>query len=198
MSGSSVPPTRTRGLRSLRVVSARTCFYRLHVIPVEMPPLRDRGGRRADDRPRVSGTLLGRGRQDILGLFRRGRSGPGPLSLARQCPSASECHPQRCRVVGEARCRSLADLPADILPQAGDRLGRPVVASLHPGAGAISPTTKAAGRSQSMVPLDDAIRRISRRQLLSVMGQSPVQRQFSKWHHRRSIAGSRLGRQPMH
>ncbi len=132
-------------------------FYRLHVIPVEMPPLRDRG----DDVLMIARAFLARF-SDEEGKTFSGFSAEAEAALVRyRWPGNVRQLQNVIRnvvVLSEGPVVDLADLPADILPQAGDRLGRPVVASLHAGAGAISPTTKAAGRSQSLVPLDDAIR----------------------------------------
>ncbi len=131
-------------------------FYRLHVIPVEMPPLRDRG----DDVLMIARAFLARFRTRKA---RHSRAFPPrpkrPWSaIAGQAMSASfrmsSATLSCCR---RARRRSRRSSSRD--PARGRRpIGQAVVASLHPGAGAISPTTKTAGRSQSLVPLDDAIR----------------------------------------
>ncbi len=128
-------------------------FYRLHVIPVDMPPLRDRG----DDVLMIARTFLARFSDEESKTF-SGFSAEAEAALVRYGWPGNVRQLQNVIrnivVLSQGPVVELADLPADILPQAGDRLGRPAAMSVPKGAAAISP----AARSQNLVPLDDAIR----------------------------------------
>jgi two-component system repressor protein LuxO len=132
-------------------------FYRLHVIPVEMPPLRDRG----DDVLMIARAFLARF-SDEEGKVFSGFSAEAEAALARHAWPGNVRQLQNVIrnivVLSEGPVVDLADLPGDILPQAGDRLGRLPVRSLPAGASAISPASRADANSQRLVPLDDAIR----------------------------------------
>ncbi len=171
-------------------------FYRLYVIPVDMPPLRDRG----DDVLMIARAFLARFAAEEGKVF-SGFSAEAEAALVRYAWPGNVRQLQNVIrnvvVLADGPVVDLADLPGEILPQAGDRLGRPVIASAHAGTPALRSTVGALGTSQSLVPLDDAIRRHIEAAIVLCEGRSPAPRPCFKWRHQRSIVGSRHGRQPM-
>ncbi len=66
-------------------------YYRLHVIAVQIPPLRERPGRFAENRGALSPVFLQAMRQASQRLFQRGGGGPAPICLAGQPARIAQC-----------------------------------------------------------------------------------------------------------
>jgi two-component system repressor protein LuxO len=130
-------------------------FYRLHVLPVEMPPLRERG----DDVLLLARTFLERFAAEEGKTCSRFSAEAEAAILRFAWPGNVRQLQNLIRnlvVFSQGTVIELADLPAELRPKAGERLLAPLPSpSARPSS---APAGKQDGGKRPMVSLDEAIR----------------------------------------